>query len=422
MVASRAISSCSRHLRAVAATLALVLAAALITVACDKVPLTAPTGSTLTLSTNATIVPLNGTADITATVIESAGTAVHNGTLVTFTTTVGTLEPAEARTHNGSATVKLHAGSRSGRATVRAFSGDAASGTGEGEAEFFIDIGAAAAGRVTLTASPTTVPPSGGTVTLLAVVFDVAGNRLAGVPVSFTTTAGTLGTSVVTANANGEASTTLNTNRDAEVTATVSGPTETEVTAGTANVTVTTLPTVGVTVTTATPTVDQPVVFQVTAAATAPNAITNVTINFGDGQSLSLGAVSASTSVSHVYQSTGTFTVTVAATDTSGARVEQRTTVVVQSLTPSLVSMSATPSTVDPGQIVTFQVTVTNQGGSTPVVQSVTFNFGDGNVSEAAASLTRTHIYGVSGNFLVTATVRFADGTTRTAEAAVHVN
>ena len=96
--------------------------------ACDKVPLTAPTGSTVTLFSNTTIVPVNGAADITATVIEAGGTLVQNGTLVTFTTTIGQVDPAEARTRDGKVTVRLVAGARSGRAVVRAFSGGITSG------------------------------------------------------------------------------------------------------------------------------------------------------------------------------------------------------------------------------------------------------------------------------------------------------
>src|SRR5689334_9459691 len=99
------------------------LVALVASAACDKVPLTAPTGSTVTLFSNTTIVPVNGTAEITATVIEAGGTQVQNGTLVTFTTTIGQLDPAEARTRDGKVTVRLVAGSRSGRAVVRAFSG-----------------------------------------------------------------------------------------------------------------------------------------------------------------------------------------------------------------------------------------------------------------------------------------------------------
>lgn len=418
----------SRGSRRVSAAIGalLLVAAGLVTIACDKVPLTAPSGSSVSLSSNTRIVPVNGTADVTATVIESAGTLVQNGTLVTFTTTVGTLEPAEARTHNGSATVRLRAGTRSGRALIRAFSGDAANtgGTDDDTADFFIDIGGAAAGRITLNANPSTVSPNGGTSTLLAVVFDVDGNRLPGVPVSFSTTAGALASSVVTSNDNGEASTTITTNRDAEVTVTVGGASGDDA-AVTATVTITAvaLPTVGVSVTTATPTVGVPVVFSVTASATAPASIRNATISFGDGSSQTLGSVSSTgTQVSHIYDDDGTYVVEVTVEDTDGARVSQRTSIVVLPSVPVLVTLTATPSTVTTGQVVEFAVTVDAQGGPTAAVQSVTFSFGDGNTSAAAASLRRTHIYGATGSFLATATVRFADGTTRTAQAAVQVN
>src|SRR6185436_7303951 len=105
---------------------------------CDKVPLLAPTGSVITLIPSASGVGLNSELTITATVIENgvasggsggstsrsgAGTPVQNGTLVTFTTTVGRIEPAEARTHNGQVTVKLVTGTTSGLATITAYSG-----------------------------------------------------------------------------------------------------------------------------------------------------------------------------------------------------------------------------------------------------------------------------------------------------------
>ena len=98
--------------------------------ACDKVPLLAPTGSVITLLPATTTVSLNSEVDIIATVIENgqatgtvgsgtghghdvepgAGTPVQNGTLITFTTTIGRIEPSEARTHNGQVTVKLITG------------------------------------------------------------------------------------------------------------------------------------------------------------------------------------------------------------------------------------------------------------------------------------------------------------------------
>src|SRR3954462_12255533 len=172
------------------APIALGVAVAFAAAGCDKVPLTAPTGSTVTLFSNTTIVPVNGAADITATVIEAGGTLAQNGTLVTFTTPIGQLEPAEARTRDGKVTVRLLAGTRSGRAVVRAFSGGVTSG------DLSVDIGGAAAGSINLPANPSTVPAWGRTSSLLAVFFDADGTRLPGVSVSFTSTAGTLSSTV----------------------------------------------------------------------------------------------------------------------------------------------------------------------------------------------------------------------------------
>ena len=70
-------------------------------------PLLAPQASTITLSTASTVVQANGTTEIRATVLEPSGTPVQNGTTVTFTTNLGALSPAEARTLNGVATVQF---------------------------------------------------------------------------------------------------------------------------------------------------------------------------------------------------------------------------------------------------------------------------------------------------------------------------
>src|SRR5688572_12557113 len=63
--------------------------------ACDSVPLTSPTGSTITLSIDRNVLPLNGEATLRAVVTESSGTAVHNGTMVTFQPAIGTTSPPE---------------------------------------------------------------------------------------------------------------------------------------------------------------------------------------------------------------------------------------------------------------------------------------------------------------------------------------
>jgi hypothetical protein len=394
------------------ALVALGLFAACASAACDKVPLTAPTGSTVTLFSNTTIVPVNGAADITATVIEAGGTLVQNGTLVTFTTTIGQLDPAEARTRDGKVTVRLVAGNRSGRAVVRAFSGGVTSG------DLSVDIGGAAAGSINLSANPSNVPASGGTSTLLAVVFDADGNRLPGVSVSFTSTAGTLSSTVAVTNSQGEASTTLTTNRDADVTASAGGAGTGEgaraaVTA-TVKITASALPTVTITPT-GTPVADSPTTFTIAAAATAPATVRSVIVDFGDGTVRTFGNI---TQVAHTYRSGGTFTVTATVEDTNGGRSTGSTVVAVTASSP-LVTLTAT-SPVNVNAIATFTVTVTQNPGNVPV-QSVAFNFGDGQVREVQ-SLSTTYSYSSPGTYVASALVRFTNGRTSTGVAQVRVN
>ena len=245
---------------------------------CDKVPLLAPTESTITLVSNRAVVPINGTAQIIATVIEQSGTPAHNGTLVTFTTTLGTLDPREAVTSNGQAVVTLRAGTESGTAEIGAFSGSART-----ENLVMIAIGAAAAGAVSVSASPASVPSTGGTVTIQATVTDLSGNLMPGLPVSFSTTAGTLSASQALTDTQGIASTTLTTNLAATVTVTLTGTVT-----GTVMVTVNSAPTIAVTTTTTAPAGTATVFSVVTTAPGSP--ITDVSINFGDGASLSLGS------------------------------------------------------------------------------------------------------------------------------------
>src|SRR5687768_11971783 len=98
--------------------------------ACDSVPLTSPTGSTISLSIDRSILPLNGQATVRAVVTESSGTPVHNGTTVTFQPSIGRTDPVDAQTVNGIATVTYLAGAVSGTGFIHAFSGGARTGAG----------------------------------------------------------------------------------------------------------------------------------------------------------------------------------------------------------------------------------------------------------------------------------------------------
>ena len=304
--------------RAVRARTAVLLLAVL--AACDKVPLTAPTESTIALFATGTSVPLNGGVDLVATVTEKPGTPVQNGTLVTFTTTLGRIDPPEARTNNGKVTVRLTADGRSGTAKVTAISGGATKG------ELEIPVGAAAADNLVVRADPTSVGSSGGTVQVIATVRDSTGNGLAGVTVTFSATAGQLSPASANTDANGEARTSLSTVRESVVTASAGNKT------ATVTVTYTAAPTITVTASPTNPTIGQVVTFQIAVTPAANGLpIDSISIEFGDGDSERLGT--SGTSVAHVYTRPGTFTVRVTVRDICGQEVgadhhDQRTAVV----------------------------------------------------------------------------------------------
>ena len=209
------------------------LLAALVTVGCDKVQLTAPASSTITLSSPTRMLPTGGSTELSAIVLEQGGTPVQNGTTVRFSTNLGRVDPVETQTRNGIATATFFAGDVSGAAEVKAVSGGSGSASTGANATatnaVTILVGAAAVDAVTLRASPGSVPATGGTVTITATVTSVggsngttavAGGPMGGVPVSFSTTAGTLSHTRETTDGNGEASVRLTTDANATVTAT----------------------------------------------------------------------------------------------------------------------------------------------------------------------------------------------------------
>jgi hypothetical protein len=356
--------------------------------ACDKMPLLAPSGTVITIFPASTTVPLNGEVEIIATVIENgttaappstgngngqtpttttgtsstgAGTPVQNGTLVSFTTTIGRIEPREARTQNGEVRVRFMAGGQSGTAIITAYSGGAS-----GKLEN-LKVGTAAVERVLVTASPQTLGPAGGTATIQARVEDVTGQGLSGVPVNFVADAGQLSASTVSTDQSGVASTTLNTTRQTKVTANVGGKT--------ADVTVGLNPRTGVTITGPTNSVPAgtPATFTVNVGSTAN--VRDVVVNFGDGTTQSLGALSGSTTVPHTYNEAGTYVVTATATEASGFQETVSTGVTVLPGQPP--SVIVTPSNSNPsvGETVILTAQVS---GNTSTIVSYEWNFGTG--------------------------------------------
>jgi len=387
--------------------------------ACEKVPLLAPTGSTITLTAPTTALSANGTIDIVAQVLESSGAPPHSGTTVTFTTTLGTIQPSTTTTDSsGRAVAKFQAGSANGTAIITAISGGASTGS---NGAIRVAVGTAAVGSVRVSANPASVSALGGSTVITANVLDVNGNVLTGAPVVFSTTAGTLSASVVATDATGIAQTTLTTSQQATVSATVgaqgstTSPPATGATGGTSTsptpstsgqasgsvtITVNAAPTLVITPPSTAPSAGLPAsfTFAVTAATANGSAVRDLTVHWGDGTTQSLGAVTGNAVVSHTYQATGTYNVSGTVTDSSGNVSTISTAVnVIPVASPTIIITPSVPSSCTGSSTcnVSFQLQVTPPVGVGIV--SVTVNFGDKAVPREAG------LGGLTGSATVTA-------------------
>ena len=367
----------------------------LVTLACEKVPLLAPSGSTITLTTSTNVLAATATTTIVAQVLEASGTPPHSGTQVNFTTTLGHIEPAEALTDlNGRVTVVFSAGGGSGTATIAAVSGGASTGA---NGAVKIVVGTAAVASVRVNANPASVSALGGSTAISATVLDINGNALPLVPVVFSTTAGTLSASVVTTDGSGGAVCVLTTSQQAVVTASVGaqsstttpstgtgGGTTTPATtttsgqaSGTVTVTVNAAPTLAITPpTSASAGLPASFTFAVTAAAANGSAVRDLTVKWGDGGSQSLGAVTGNAVVSHTYQTTGSYAVTATLLDSSGNSTTVSTAVnVLPVASPTIIITPSVPSSCTGGGTctVSFQIQVTPPTGVGIVGANVAF-------------------------------------------------
>jgi hypothetical protein len=170
---------------------------------CHQAILTAPPGSTLTLFANPPFIPANGGVSvISALVIEPAGTPVPDGTVIQCFTSLGRVDE-QSKTNDGVARFNLVSDSRSGIAVVTCVSGaPAAPGPapspspdpsptapapgGSGSGSIQVVIGTALPRVVIATADPATIEAADPREsTIVANVFDAAGNPVANVPIIF---------------------------------------------------------------------------------------------------------------------------------------------------------------------------------------------------------------------------------------------
>ena len=326
--------------------------------------------------------PVNGSAEIVAQVIEPSGTPPQHGTHVTFTTTLGTIQPAEAETDiSGRVLARFVAGTSNGTATITANSGGASTGT---TGAIKIAVGTAAVGRVTVNAWPASVPNTGGATTITASVFDINGNALSSAPVSFSTTAGILSMSLAIADAAGVASHDVHDqsagHRDRERRcAGACHPRHRRNrrrrhhhAAGNGTVVrVGQRDNLGRHPRWSSPRHRPPpsaglpasFTFAVTVAATNGSAVRDVAVNWGDGSRMqSLGAISGNAVVSHVYNKAGTYLVTGTVTDAAGNSNTVSTSVTVIPVPRPTILITPSPSPVKAGGTITFTIQVTAPG------------------------------------------------------------
>jgi PKD domain len=406
------------------ASLALLVGLAILTSACQKVPLLAPGGSVITLTASVTVLPINGSAELIAQVVEPAGTPPQRGTLISFTTTLGSIEPSQAETDlSGRAIVRFRAGPGSGSAIITAISGGVAVTSANA---LKILVGTAAIGNVRVSASPTLLPATGGVSTITAQALDINGNALSTAPVSFSTTAGTLDQSFATTDQNGTAAVILRTTTAATVTAAVGAqagsttpppatggaatpttPAASGTATGSVTVNVSAAPTLVITPPATAPSAGLPstFTFAVTVPATNGSAIRSVTVDWGDGQIQELGAITTA-AVAHTYRNPGSYTVKGTATDSFGNVVNVSITVAVNPKPQPVVSITTTTTNPTAGTDMTFTGSVAPATGTGTVIQNVTVDFGDGNgktdLGPVTGTITLHKVFVTGGTYVVT--------------------
>ena len=128
-----------------------------------------------------------------------------------------------------------------------------------------------------------------------------------------------------------------------------------------------------------------------------------ISVDFGDGQSSSGNSggpgQTVSGSLTHVYNSPGTYTATLSAAATNGSSNTTSTSVSVSGGSGPSVSITASPLTVTVGQTVNFSYSVnTSVGIGFPTVQSILINYGDGApLPLQSSSGTVGHTYSAPG-------------------------
>ena len=169
-------------------------------VSCDTGSPIAPEGSQLSVSAAPTRITLNGTSQIRVVARKPNGTPLNPGTIILFTTSIGTIPASVPLDEAGEALTLLTGNGQFGIATVTA-----STGSTEG-VSVDVQVGLPAA-SLSLQATPSSVGELGGGLSLLALVRDDQGQPLAEAKVNFSSEIGSLasGGALVETDSNGTA-------------------------------------------------------------------------------------------------------------------------------------------------------------------------------------------------------------------------
>ena len=264
---------------------------------------------TIVITANPSRLPAGGVSEITAIGTKKSGAPVWDGVVISFSTNIGRLDPAQAEFKSGQAHVTYYAPNSTGEATVNAVSGNVTI------SPITISMGVDTSSLL-LSADRTSLPYGGGRVVLRAVAYDESSNPVAGAPVVFATTRGTLasGGRQLLTNSAGLAKDVLLTDEDATVTA-QSGDVPSESVAITVDdVPVNVAPVAQFVWSPASPLVEQTIFFNGSLSTDEDGRIVRWGWDFGDG------FMATGKKTTHVYSTAGTYTVVLCVTDDDGAQ------------------------------------------------------------------------------------------------------
>jgi len=312
------------------------------------------------LEANPTSIEVGGyTSALTATVEDVLENPVEDGTVVTFTTSLGELGSGTGTTTGGVATTVLTSETEAGTAFITATAGSKSD-------SITVTIEAGSPATVTLEACPTSIAIGGSTSALTATVKDQYNNNVEdGTVVTFTTSLGQVGSTTVTDTTSSGVATAVLTS---------------ETTAGTAIITATSGSVTGTTTVTFTASSAHTVTLEVEPTSLTVDASSSLTATVKDQYSnnvedgtvvtftTSLGSLSSDTPTTANGKATATLTSQEAGTATITATIGMTSavkTVVFSVGAPATVTLEADPEIIEVGGLTsTLTVTVTDQYGN----------------------------------------------------------